>query len=141
MRSIVSRMSIKSVKYSNEPVYVNSDGTLEPYIHQDIVTHRDAYAKSLHMLFNHVGEFHILLVEILSEKTGLDSSDIIKQIQTDERFKEMYTMPTVHSMNFVQKNDIEKIIPVVEDLTQKMGAVAIEDSPKKRKYVRKVTKP
>ena len=135
-------MSIKNVKYSNEPVFVNSDGTLEPYIHHDIVTHRDAYAKSLHMLFNHVGEFHILLVEILSEKTGLDSAEIIKQIQTDERLKGMYTMPTVNSMAFVEKEDVQKVVPVVEDLTEKMGAVAIDGgAPKKRKYVRKVVKP
>jgi hypothetical protein len=135
-------MPIKSVKYSNEPVYVNSDGTLTPYIHQDIVTHRDAYAKSLHMLFNHVGDFHILLVEILSEKTGLDSAEIIKQIQTDERFKEMYTIPTVHSMDFVEKDDVQKVVPVVEALTEKMEAVVIDSGePKKRKYVRKVAKP
>ena len=135
-------MSIKSVKYSNEPVYVNSDGTLTPYIHQDIVTHRDAYAKSLHMLFNHVGDFHILLVEILSEKTGLDSAEIIKQIQTDERFKEMYTIPTVHSMGFVEKDDVQKVVPVVEALTEKMEAVALDGgAPKKRKYIKKVTKP
>lgn len=131
-------MSIKSVKYSNEPVYVNSDGTLQPYIHQDIVTHRDAYAKSLHMLFNHVGGFHILLVEILSEKTGLDSAEIIKQIQTDERLKGMYTIPTVHSMDFVEKEDVQKVVSVVEALTEKMETVALEGVPKKRKVLRKV---
>jgi hypothetical protein len=133
-------MPIKSVKYSNEPVYVNSDGTLTPYIHQDIVTHRDAYAKSLHMLFNHVGDFHILLVEILSEKTGLDSAEIIKQIQTDERFKEMYNMPTVNSMGFVEKDDVQKVVPVtdIDVLVGKMGNVALENAPKKRKIVKKM---
>jgi len=131
-------MSIKNVKYSNEPVFVNADGTLEPYIHQNVVTHRDAYAKSLHMLFNHVGEFHILLVQILSEKTGLDSADIIKQIQGDDRLKEMYAMPTVHSMSFVEKEDVQKVVPIVETLTEKMEGVTItSEPPKKRKYVRK----
>jgi len=139
----VSRMPIKSVKYSNEPVYVNSDGTLQPYIHQDIVTHRDAYAKSLHMLFNHVGEFHIILVNILCEKTGLDSSEIIKHIQEDERMKEMYNTPTVNSMGFVGKEDVQKVVPVadVEALVEKMDNVALENAPKKRKIVKKVTKP
>jgi len=128
--------SIKSVKYSNEPVFVNSDGTLEPYIHHDIITHRDAYAKSLHILFKHVGDFHAIVVEILAEKLGLDSEEIIKQIQQDARYKEMVVSPVIHSLGSFEKSDIEKIIPVdeVAVLSEKMSEMEVK---KKRKYVRK----
>ena len=132
-------MSIKSVKYANEPVFIQSDGTIIPYVHENIVTHRDAYAKSLDMLFKHVGDFHILIVEILSEKTGLDSSEIMNQIKNDERMKNVYDIPTIHGLDFVEKTDVEKIIPIaeVDALTQKMESMEVEPIPKKRKYVKK----
>jgi hypothetical protein len=134
-------MPIKTVKYSNEPVYVNADGTLEPYLPSNIVTHRDAYSKSIHMLFKHVSEFHVLLVEIISEKTGLDSVEIIKQIQEDERMKAHVDIPTIYSLNLLEKADVEKKVDVeVNDLVKKMEAVTVEP-PKKRKYVKRVEKP
>ena len=132
-------MSIKSVKYSNEPVYVNGDGTLEPYIPSSILTHRDAYSKSIHMLFKHVADFHVLLVEIISEKTGLDSVEIIKQIQEDERMKAHVDIPTIYSLGVLEKADVEKKLSV-EDLTKKMETMTVEP-PKKRKYVKRVVKP
>jgi len=135
------KMPIKTVKYSNEPVYVNADGTLEPYLPSSVVTHRDAYSKSIHMLFKHVADFHVLLVEIISEKTGLDSVEIIKQIQEDERMKAHVDIPTIYSLGLVEKTDVEKKVDVeVNDLVNKMEAVSVEP-PKKRKYVKRVVKP
>jgi hypothetical protein len=118
------------VKYSNEPVYVNADGSLEPYIPSSILTHRDAYSKSIHMLFKHVADFHVLLVEIISEKTGLDSVEIIKQIQNDERMKEHIDIPTIYSLGVLEKEDVEKKVEVKNTPVE----------PKKRKYVKKVVK-
>ena len=128
------KMPIKKVKYSNEPVYVNADGTLEPYLPSNIVTHRDAYSNSIHMLFKHVSEFHVLLIEIISEKTGLDSVEIIKQIQNDERMKTHVDIPTVYSLGVLEKDDVEKKVEV--DPEKKVEAV----EPKKRKYIKKTVK-
>jgi len=127
-------MTIKKVKYTNEPVFINADGSMEPYIPSSVVTHREAYSKSIHMLFKHVADFHILLVEIISEKTGLDSVEIIKQIQNDERMKTHIDIPTVYSLGVLEKDDVEKKVEV--DPEKKVEAV----EPKKRKYIKKVVK-
>ena len=134
--------SIKSVKYSNEPVFIHSDGTIEPYIPRSIITNRDAYSASFDMLFKHICEYHIILVDILAEKTGLDSDEIIQQIQKDKKMNEMINVPTVYSLGLVERKDVEKIIPVdkdVEALTSSMKTMDVEETvTKKRKYVKKI---
>jgi hypothetical protein len=134
--------SIKTVKYSNEPVFVHSDGTLEPYIPIKITSNREAYCASIDMLFKHVTEFHILLVDIIAEKTGLNSDEIIAQIQKDKRLKEMIHIPTVYANDTVTEKDVEKVIPItpsIDFLTQKMEGMGVtEGVSKKRKYVKKV---
>lgn len=133
--------SIKSVKYSNEPVFIHSDGTLEPYIPIKITNNREAYCASIDMLFKHVSEFHILLVDIIAEKTGLNSDEIIGQIQKDKRLKEMIHIPSVYSSDIITEKDVEKVIPItpsIDFLTQKMDDMAVnEGASKKRKYIRK----
>ena len=129
----MTERKIKKVKYANEPVYVTVDGTTEPYIPKDIITNREAYATSLHMLFKHVADFHLVLVDIIAEKTGLDSNDIMSAITEDPRYTGLVVDPKIHSFGLLEKKDVEKVVPVssVEDLEEKMTNIAIDEKPKK----------
>ena len=134
--------AIKKARWTEEPVFVNLDGTLEPYIPKDIVTNRSAYASSLHLVFKHVADFHMMMVEIIAEKTGLDSDTIFDTIKSDERYKGMLVSPEIHSLGMFEKKDLEKVVTVdpvdtVESIAVDMGAMKIDEAPKKVKVVRK----
>jgi len=136
--------AIKKARYSEEPVFVNTDGTFEPYISKDIITNRDAYAASLHLVFKHVADFHTLMVEIIAEKTGLDSDAIIAEIRDDKRFTEMIVSPQIHSMGLIRKEDISKVVAIVpvetvETITESMSTMKV-DEVKKPKVVKVVKK-
>ena len=141
----MTERKIKRVKYTNEPVYINEEGVTEPYIHKDIVTNRDAYSASLHILFKHVSDFHLILIEIIAEKTGLDSTEIIASIQQDPRYIEAIVDPKIHSFGLLEKEDVQKVIEInepekkdpIEELQTKMSATSIQEKPKKPRVVRK----
>jgi hypothetical protein len=141
----MTERKIKRVKYTNEPVYINEEGVTEPYIHKDIVTNRDAYSASLHILFKHVSDFHLILIEIIAEKTGLDSTEIIASIQQDPRYLEAIVDPKIHSFGLLEKEDVQKVIEInepekkdpIEELQTKMSATSIQEKPKKPRVVRK----
>jgi len=134
--------TFKKARYTEEPVFLHADGSMTPYIPETIVTNRDAYAASMHLLFKHTAEFHVLMVEIIADKCSLDSTEIMKSIQDDSRYKEMNVNPTIYSMQHLEKKDVEKHI-AVEELTAQMAEVVIappkEEAPKK-KIVRKIVK-
>jgi hypothetical protein len=129
--------SFKKARYTEEPVYLHSDGSITPYVPEAIVTNRDAYAASMHLLFAHVADFHMLMVEIVADKCNLDAKEIISVIQGDPRYKEMKVDPVLNSLLLFEKKDVEKHIEV-EELTSKLAEATI--APKK-KIVRKVAAP
>lgn len=105
--------SIKSVTIQNEPVFVTKEGVSEPYIPREILTHRDAYSASLHLLFKHVADVHLLMVEVLAEKYNLDADEIIQTVQNDQRMKDITLNPTLESLTYFGKEDLAKVVPVV----------------------------
>jgi hypothetical protein len=129
--------AIKKARYTEEPVFVNLDGTLEPYIPKDIITNRGAYATSLHLVFKHVADFHTMMVEIIAEKTGLDSDAIFDTIKGDERYKNMLVSPQIHSLGAFEKEDLQKVV-AVEEVTESMSTMKIDEvKPKKIRVVKK----
>lgn len=111
--------TIKSAKVVNEPVFINKDGVSEPYIPATILTHRDAYSASLHVLFKHIADFHMLMIDVLAEKYNLDANEIIETIQGDPRYNEMKVDPKVESLLYFKE----------EDLAKKLGAMTISAVP------------
>jgi hypothetical protein len=109
---MASKSTIQSVKIVNEPVMVDKDGKTETYIPKEIVGHREAYAASLHLLFKHVADFHVLTIEILAEKYGLSADDMIRTVQEDTRFQNMVVNPTIHAMQYFDETDVAKHVPV-----------------------------
>ena len=48
-----------------------------------------AYALSLQMIFKHVAEFHMTVVDIISEKYNIPVDEIMNAVTSDSRYKNM----------------------------------------------------
>jgi hypothetical protein len=108
-----SNNTIRSLKILNEPVMITKDGKQEPYVPKEIIGHRGAYAASLHLLFKHVADFHVLMIDILSEKYGIPADEMISACHEDERFQNMVVHPTITALQYFDEDDAAKHIPVV----------------------------
>ena len=128
--------SIKSVTIQNEPVFVTKEGVSEPYIPREILTHRDAYSASLHLLFKHVSDFHLLMVEVIAEKYNLDADEIIQTVQNDQRMKDITLNPTLESLSYFAKEDVAKIVSCTEAaiVTPEIPVAPVKP-PKKRRVI------
>lgn len=105
-----------------EPAYILKDGTTIPYVPLTIMTNRDAYAASLHLLFKHVADFHICVVRTLSVKYGIPEDDILKTIQESDEFKNMHVDPVLcMDMGINSPGHLEKV-PVPESNSEVMTA-------------------
>ena len=91
--------SIPSPSYCSEPVFIEKDGQTIPYIPIEIKNGRDAYAASLHMLFNHFAQFHISVVDIISDKYNIPVEEIMNTIKTDDRYTNMSVCPNIHELS------------------------------------------
>ncbi len=142
--------TIKSAKVVNEPVFINKDGEAEPYIPGTILTHRDAYSASLHVLFKHIADFHMLMIDVLAEKYNLDANEIIETIQGDPRYNEMKVDPKIESLLYFKEEDLAKklgamnisavpVAPAPAAPVVEVAAVEATPPPKKRRVVVKKT--
>ena len=88
-----------SPSYCTEPVFIEKDGHIIPYIPIEIKNGRDAYAASLHMIFNHFAQFHISVVDIISDKYHIPVEEIMNTIKTDDRYTKMSVCPNIHELS------------------------------------------
>jgi hypothetical protein len=79
-----------------EPVYVLENGQRVPYVPIEVNDHREAYAATLHVLFKHVADFHICIVQTFSKKYGIPEDEIMQTIQDSEEFKNMRVDTVLH---------------------------------------------
>jgi hypothetical protein len=91
--------STPSPSYCSEPVYIEKDGQIKPYIPIEIKNGRDAYAASLHLLFNHFAQFHIAIVDIISDKYHIPVEEIMNTIKLDDRYINMSVCPNIHELS------------------------------------------
>jgi len=142
----------KRARYTEEPVYLNTGGGEEPYVPGNITSARAAYAASLHLLFKHVADFHILMVDIIAEKYKLNAHEIIQACHDDKRFQEMVVSPTIHSLGYFgqedlsAKREVEVVKPAdpvdpVEQLVAETAKMSLGTAPPKRKIIRKKVVP
>ncbi len=116
---------MNSTKIINEPVYIHEDGNTVPYIPGHIKTARDGYAASLHLLFKHVADFHITVIDLLAEKYKFSAEEAIDSLHADPRFRDMIVHPTIHAMGYFKEEDAKAPIePVSESIT-----VPLESAP------------
>ena len=99
MQSTPSPSPSPSPSYCTEPVFIEKDGQTIPYIPIEIKNGRDAYAASLHMIFNHFAQFHISIVDIISDKYNIPVEEIMNTIKTDDRYTNMSVCPNIHELS------------------------------------------
>ena len=79
-----------SMKFINEPVIeFDEAGNCVPFIPVSITNGRQAYAASLNIIFKHIAEFHIVVLNIIAEKHGLNVNDILEEVHKDDRYIRM----------------------------------------------------
>jgi hypothetical protein len=59
---------------------------------------RDAYAESLKMILQHVADFHITVVDIISEKYNIPVDEIMNTVTSDSRYTNMLVDPKIHRL-------------------------------------------
>jgi hypothetical protein len=57
---------------------------------------RDAYAESLKMILQHVADFHMTVVDIISEKYNIPVDEIMNTVTSDSRYANMLVDPKIH---------------------------------------------
>lgn len=92
----------KKVTLVTEPV-VLADGT--PYKPMSVKTSKDALRASLLMLFKHVADVHVTLVEIVAEKFGHSVEDVMNAITEDPRWQNMLVDPLVTDLTEAAKEN------------------------------------
>ena len=133
-----SKTSIKSITVVNEPVLVSKDGSVQEYIPKEIVGYREAYAASLHLVFKHVADFHVAMLEIIAEKYGHDVDEMVKVVQEDSRIKDMVVNPVISGLGIISQKDVEAGTPVQAPPPVPVEVPA-EAAPKKKLIVKRKT--
>jgi hypothetical protein len=57
-----------------------------------------AYTESLKMILCHVADFHITIVDIISEKYNIPVDEIMKTVTSDSRYTKMVVNPKIHRL-------------------------------------------
>ena len=120
---------MQSPSYCLEPVYIEKGGQIKPYIPIEIKNGRDAYAASLHMLFNHFAQFHISVVDIISDKYHIPVEEIMNTIKSDDRYTNMSVCPNIHELSKAQSPSSSSVVETVD-------VVDVIDS--KKKVIQKI---
>ena len=60
---------------------------------------RSAYAASLQMILKHVADFHITVVDIISEKYNIPVDEIMNTVTCDSRYTNMLVNPDIHTLS------------------------------------------
>ena len=71
---------------------------------------RDAYSESLKMILQHVAEFHITVVDIISEKYKIPVDEIMNTVTSDSRYTNMVTDPKIHRLTVLNKDQVETMV-------------------------------
>ena len=95
----------KQIQVIQEPVILSDGSTMKPL---QVKSSSDVLRASLLMLFKHVSDIHVTLVEIVAEKFGISIEDIHKTIQEDPRWAAIFTDPLITDLTAtVEENKVE----------------------------------
>lgn len=150
----------KRPRFVEEPVFIEKDGETRSYIPSTITTGREAYAASLDMMFHYVADFHMAVVEILSDKTKIPVDELFAAVKSDPRY--IYMHERVNTLGYVPSDKDTKTVPAsvsqdemfeesdedVSATTQRVSALTLAPpaapapaAPKPRGRPRKTTAP
>ena len=84
-----------------------------------------AYTESLKMILCHVADFHITVVDIISEKYNIPVDEIMKTVTSDSRYTKMIVDPKIHRLT--QEDQVET---TATNITKKTSEKKIKIKPK-----------
>jgi hypothetical protein len=92
---------------------------------------RNAYAESLQMILQHVADFHLTVVDIISEKYNIPVDEIMKTVTSDSRYTNMVVNPNIHRLTSLDKIETHIVeIPAPVPATKKITEKKIRIKPK-----------
>lgn len=93
---------------------------------------RDAYAESLKMILQHVADFHMTVVDIISEKYKIPVDEIMNTVTSDSRYTNMVVDPNIHRFTATLSQNQVETIPVTPaaSITKKISEKKIKIKPK-----------
>jgi hypothetical protein len=86
---------------------------------------RDAYAESLQMILQHVADFHLTVVDIISEKYKIPVDEIMKTVTSDSRYTNMIVDPKIHRLTSLDKIETQivetsaPVAPAIKKISEK----------------------
>jgi hypothetical protein len=139
-----NRNIIQTATFCEEPVFVTQDGSSQPYIKKEITNAHKAYSACLHLVFQHTADVYTTMIEIISEKYGHSSEEMMTAVMEDDRFKNMMVNPVLKGLDYFEKEDLEKAVPPPppqeqENPIPEMASIAIAEKPRVLK-IKKVLK-
>lgn len=102
------------------PVHVEVDANLK--------NGASAYAESLRMILQHVADFHITVVNIISDKYNIPVDEIMNTVASDSRYTNMVVDPKIHLLTALNDDQVSKTIQPLE--TKKIREKKIKIKPK-----------
>jgi hypothetical protein len=83
-------------------------------VHVDVKTDAcDAYAESLKMILQHVADFHMTVVDIISEKYNIPVDEIMNTVTSDSRYTNMLVDPKIHRLTSSSSNQNHVVEPII----------------------------
>jgi hypothetical protein len=102
-------------------------------VHVEVSAGASAYAESLRMILQHVADFHITVVNIISDKYNIPVDEIMNTVASDSRYTNMVVDPEIHRLTALNEDQVSKTIQPVETKTletKKISEKKIKIKPK-----------
>jgi hypothetical protein len=85
----------RKITIKKEPVVMANGQTLEPI---RITDPKSAYRTSMLMLFQHVADIHMAILEIMEEKYGHSVEEMLAVVSAHPKWQDMLVNPMVHDL-------------------------------------------
>jgi len=100
---------------------------------------RDAYAESLKMILQHVADFHITVVDIISEKYNIPVDEIMNTVTSDSRYANMLVDPKIHRLtSSSNQNQVELTETIIATTTATTTATQLAAAVTKKPTEKKI---
>ena len=91
---------------------------------------RNAYVESLKMILQHVADFHMTVVDIISEKYKIPVDEIMNTVTSDSRYTNMVVDPKIHHFTAALNQDQVVTTVTPAPVTKKIIEKKIKIKPK-----------
>ncbi len=115
----------KPITLVQEPCILADGSTLKPL---QVKNSSDVLRTSLLMLFKHISDIHVTVVEVISEKFGIPIEDIHKAITEDPRWEEMFVHPLITDLTAtIEENKLPAVPPSKTETKTAKKPIVIDD--------------